>query len=462
MAADVSPRKRRRAWVRLDNAANIFLAARSEVDTKVFRLAAELDEEVDPTTLQAALDHTYAQYPLYRAVLRQGVFWYFLQESDLHPTIQSEDGPPVQHLYHRDRHDLLFRVLYRGRRISLEVFHALTDGTGALRFFQDLVTAYVGLRHPEEFGVSDAGAAKHAFAVDAFTEWFRRRRPDFAEDAAPAVGSALGDLPVEHAGAGERKKKRRHKDVLSIKGEFTPDNRSRVVELSMPVGPLLTLARAEGVSLMIYLLAVFFDAIYSTRMGPGRARALTASVPVNLRQFFPTESGRNFFATTMLAHTYVDDPDADSIGAVCRDLDRQFKAVLTKESLERKVRRLVRFERNAALRVLPRPLKDVILGVVNRAANRSITVAISNLGRFSFPEAVAARVGRCFLHVSAVRPQFGMASHGDDLTISFTTPFVETDFLATFVRRLTATGVEVSINSSRVTEFEVAQAGQAS
>ena len=44
-----------RAWARLDNASNIFLAARSARDPKVFRLGAELDHEVDPVLLQRAL-----------------------------------------------------------------------------------------------------------------------------------------------------------------------------------------------------------------------------------------------------------------------------------------------------------------------------------------------------------------------------------------------------------------------
>lgn len=120
--------ERRRAWVRLDNASNIFLAARNEVDTKVFRLAAELDEQIDPVVLQEALDLVYAQYPLFRAVLRRGVFWYYLLESQRAPVVAPDVQPSVTHLYRFDSRELLFRVLYRGRRISLEVFHALTDG----------------------------------------------------------------------------------------------------------------------------------------------------------------------------------------------------------------------------------------------------------------------------------------------------------------------------------------------
>ncbi len=45
------PRTPPSTWVRLDNAANIFLATRSDIDTKVFRLAAELDEMVVTNTI---------------------------------------------------------------------------------------------------------------------------------------------------------------------------------------------------------------------------------------------------------------------------------------------------------------------------------------------------------------------------------------------------------------------------
>ncbi|MDN5586356.1 MAG: alcohol acetyltransferase, partial [Brevibacterium sp.] len=62
-----------RDWVRLDNASNIFLAARSAADPKVFRLSAEVDHEVDPRLLQQALDETYDRYRLYHAVLQSGL-----------------------------------------------------------------------------------------------------------------------------------------------------------------------------------------------------------------------------------------------------------------------------------------------------------------------------------------------------------------------------------------------------
>jgi hypothetical protein len=116
----------------------------------VFRISAELDHEVDPGLLQQALDATYERYRLYHAVLRRGVFWHYLQDSDLRPRVTPEDQHTCAPIYRPDRRELLFRVMHHRRRIILELFHALSDGTGALWFLSDMVEAYVRLRHPRQ------------------------------------------------------------------------------------------------------------------------------------------------------------------------------------------------------------------------------------------------------------------------------------------------------------------------
>ncbi|GAB3821496.1 alcohol acetyltransferase [Tessaracoccus terricola] len=458
-AAGAGPPERN--WVRLDNAANIFLAARNEVDTKVFRLAADLDEPVDPGLLQQALDSVYAQYPLFRAVLRHGIFWYYLQQSTLHPRVAEDVLPSVTHIYRPDSRELLFRVLHRGRRVSLEVFHALTDGTGALWFFEDLLTVYVGLRHPEGFAAATpAGAVKQELTVDAFTHWFRakRGRASFADEAAAAVESA--PLPKEEAPqtAAERPRHTPGRRVVRVHGNRTPDLRSRVVELSMPVAEVLALARAEGVSLTVYLTALFFQSVRQVRSARTREDTMTMSVPVNLRQFFPTASGRNFFATTRLEHTH-DTEGATPIGEVCRNLAEQFGRQLTKQGLTAKMHRLVAFERHPLLRVFPRPLKDLVLAVVNWFNNRGITLAISNLGRVDLPQPTAQHVRGLAFHVSAARPQLCAISSGARLTLTLTSPFVETDYHAALVQHLTRHGVEVGVDATRVTAEEIEEAG---
>src|SRR5690606_28927075 len=144
---------------------------------------------------------------------------------------------------------------------------------------------------------------------------------------------------------------------------------------------------------------VFFESIRRSAGDLGKARTFAASVPVNLRQFFPSTSARNFFATVRVSHTYGN--GADDLGSVCRHLEAQFRPKATPKALEKKLRRLIRVEKSPVLRVVPRPIKDLVLGWLNRLNNRNLTVAVSNLGRVSFPEPAESLVGRVGFHVSA-------------------------------------------------------------
>lgn len=474
----------RGSWVRLDNASNVFLAARSDVDPKVFRISAEMDHDVDPDALQVALEATFDRYPLYRAVLRRGIFWYYLQDSDLRPRVVAESQHTCAPIYQTDRRTLLFRVVHHRRRIALEVFHALSDGTGALWFLTDLITAYVRLRHPEEhpatteqIGVAsvtpfdpgqlagrrpDPGAGDddappdpaQDLSDDSFAQYFRltRRQRRDERQAEPFLDADPAPMPPEPRGIGRLVGASTGR-VHRVRGTRTPDNRPRAVELTMPATEALALARAEGVSLTVYLTALFFDSIRRSTGDLGAERTLSASIPVNLRQFFPSTSARNFFATVRVEHTYGDGPE--DLSSVCHAIDAQFRPQVTPEALQRRLRRFVRFERAFALRLVPRPLKDLLLGLLNRASNRGLTVAVSNLGRVALPETVDAHVERMLFHVSAVRPQFCAISQAGQLVVTFTSPFSETGYIREFARRLSEGGVEVSVAAARVTEQEL-------
>ena len=53
-------------WSRLDNAAKIFSANNSVMDSKVFRFACELEDLVDSDILQFALEKTMQHFPFFR------------------------------------------------------------------------------------------------------------------------------------------------------------------------------------------------------------------------------------------------------------------------------------------------------------------------------------------------------------------------------------------------------------
>ena len=123
-------------WNKLDNAAKIFPAAQSKKDTQVFRFSCELYKTVNKDLLQKATEDTLEEFDIFKSILRRGLFWYYLEESDIKPIVREEYKIPCSLIYQRNNHKLLFEVTYYRNRINLEVFHVLTDGTGAMNFLK--------------------------------------------------------------------------------------------------------------------------------------------------------------------------------------------------------------------------------------------------------------------------------------------------------------------------------------
>ncbi len=142
--------QKRAYWRKLDNAAKMYSATSNEKITRVFRFYCVLKETISGVVLQEALNQTLETYPVFLSVMRKGVFWHYLEKSSLRPIVREEDKDPCSSLYIHDKKALLFEVTYYGKRINFEVFHALTDGTGATEFLRELVKNYLYLSHKNE------------------------------------------------------------------------------------------------------------------------------------------------------------------------------------------------------------------------------------------------------------------------------------------------------------------------
>lgn len=457
-----------RNWVRLDNASNIFLAAMNARDTKVYRMSAEVADTVDPELLQQALDKVYEQYPLYQSVLRRGVFWYYLEKSELKPRVRLDTNPTCEALYHFDRRELLFRVIYWKNRINIEVFHVLSDGTGSMWFFQDLLREYLYLRYPETQALESSpthGVDRIHLTEDSFERHFRKKEQRNFTQAAQSAIRTIGELTGKYMSSNRKKassvlepvaQQETKKKVYQVKGTYTPDNRPRVIEMEMPVKQVLALAKSKQVSLTLYLIALFMESVRLAADDFHGNETMAVSVPVNLRQFFPSHSMRNFFSTTRLEYQYKKDKE-NSISEICAEMKEQFDSQLTKESLEDWLTRLIEFEYHPIGRILIRPLKDWILKMINRKNNKNLTIAISNLGRTSFPSEINDYIEKVFFHTIAIRPQFCVISHGDTLTITFSGPYVETGIQREFAKLLHDEGIPITIAVNKVTQEELGE-----
>ena len=417
-------------WSTLDNAAKIFPPTSSTKDSKVLRFACELTEEVKPDLLQQALDETLRQFPFYRSRLKKGIFWYYLEEYEFAPKVEPETDPPCAMLYSGDSRDALFRVNWYHKRINLEVYHALSDGTGALHFLRVLVAHYLALAHGTDFEglppTLDYDASATQKMDDSFAKYYS------AKDSAPAHANPI---------------------AYHLHGAHLPDYRLSIIEGQLSAQALLHKAHDHGVTLTVFLVSVLILSIHSQMSLREEKRPVVITVPVNLRNYFPSATARNFFNVVNVGYDF--SKGSGEMADIIATVSAALKNELTAEKLARRMNRLAKLEHMMLLRVIPLFLKIPVLRLFNYLSDREVTASFSNIGRVDMPQPLHPYIRLFDIFFVTRRLQTCMATFGDTFVITFTTPLVSADVQRHFFRTLTGMGIDVIVTTN-LAEFEEA------
>ena len=411
------------AWYRLDNAAKIFPPTSKKSDTRVFRFSCELCEAVDGGLLQAALERTIDDFPGFCCVLKRGMFWYYLEQSDIHPLVREEDSPPCSTVY-LERKTLLFDVTWYGKRINLEVYHVLTDGTGALQFLKTLVLHYLKAAHPE--------------AIDA----------EIHTDFDGSETQKMADSFDRHYESKKSKMKLKAPAAYQIKGAKEAEWRLNIIEGSVSTAALLKKAREYDAKITVLITAILARAIYAEMNVRDKEKPVVINVPVNLRNYFDSKSTRNFFSVVYIQYDFKG--ENDTLEDVVNGMKENFDGLLSKEHMKERLNKLIGFERNLLIRPVPLAIKNLYMNIAYSFAAREVTATLSNMGKVDMPEETKPCIKLFDVFCSTNKLQVCICSYGDVMNISFTSVFVSTDIQRNFFRQLTELGIDVEISANNL------------
>ena len=412
-------------WNRLDNAAKIFPPTSNKQDTKVFRFTCQLNEWVKREVLQEALEKTLELFPIFTSVLKHGLFWYYLEHTPIPPVVEEEYRPPCGQIYDPASRNLLFEVTYFRERINVEIYHALTDGTGALQFLKTLVCNYLSILHPE---LKDDLAPELEYDASL---------ADRSED------SFLKYYNPEHKG-----KMAKERRSSQLKGLKVPEGRLRIVEGIMPVKEVLALAKAHHTTLTVLLTSMMLISFAQEIPLRKRKNPVILDVPVNLRNYFQSDTARNFFGVIRVGYNF--SQGSGELEDVIDCVRKEFERELTEEKLAARMTALSRVEHNFIARAIPLIIKDTVLWAVDRMGEAYTAGTISNIGKISLPEAARPYVRRFDVFVSTEKLQACVCSYGSELTVSFTSAFMSTNVQRAFFRQLTSEGIQVEIQTNKL------------
>ena len=418
-------------WLKLDNAAKIYPAARRQSWSNVFRVSATLKEDVDREVLSSALDVTLRRFPSIAVKLKRGVFWYYLEQIDHLPEIMEESSYPLTQMKNKEMAHCAFRVIAYKKRIAVELFHSLTDGTGALVFLKSLTAEYIQQKYGEHIPAENGVLG-------------RLEEPSNAE---------LEDSFQKYSG--RMTANRSEKTAWRIKG--TPETAGflNLTCFEMPVKEVLEKAHEYNVSLTTYLCAVMMMALQLMQKEKVRIRKkrepIKVLIPVNLRNLFPSKTLRNFaLYTTPEILTKLGEYSFEEI---CSVIVHCMGAEITRKQMSMKIAANVNSERLMAVRVMPLFLKDIVMrAIFDAVGERKSCLSLSNLGNVKLPENMGKYIERMdfILGVQASAPyNCGVITYGEKMYVNFIRNIKEPELEYYFHKVLQDMGIEATVQTNR-------------
>ena len=405
-------------WYKLDNAAIIIPCSAHGADTRVFRIACELNEDVDPAQLQVALDETLKEFPYLNSCLRKGLFWYYLDALPFGAKVEEDAEPVMFPIYIPGRRNLLYRVTYYKRRINLEMFHVLADGTGALIFLRRLLTNYLSaVHHLEPCAAQDCSSADEK-TIDAFSRYYQHEK-DFK----------IGQLKSVNA--------------YQLHGERDMNQLSHVVEAVLSARQFVDAAHKYNTTVGVFATSLYIAAVIDGMSIHDSTRPVVVSVPVNLRQFFPSDTTRNFFGVITIIF-YAKDYDGD-LQSIIKVVKYQFSEQLQHENISNTMNSFSALVHNMAIKFIPLVLKEPGLTYFIYLQRKGVTASMSNMERITMPDEITPYIDHFAAFMSAPGMQVTMATFGDKLVFGSAGTFTTHPVMLRFYRRLTEMGIDVEI-----------------
>ena len=415
-------------WLKLDNAATIYPSTISRKYITMFRLTITLIDNIDNKVLYTAINNTLKRFPTFSFTLKQGFFWCYFDKIKEKPIISEDTKNPMVRIDFDKNNKYLFRVRTFKNRIALEVFHALTDGTGALKFLLTLTQEYLRLKYkikPEytEYVLNPNEEAKPYEIADAFLK----------------VTSTKGNLVHE-------------KSAFHQKGTLLKSDMISIITGIINTNELKKITKKYNTSITEFLTSLLIYSYQELKKEKNiiNKKEIKVSIPINLRNMYDVKTLRNFSSYINVGIK----PDHDySLEQIIKEVKSQIKEMNTYEFLNAKISGNVKLMKNYFIRRIPMFIKKHIMSLIeSKMGDGYITTSLSNLGNVDLPNNMKKYVTDMNFILGKSRGKSASVScigYNNKVYITFSSIIKETDAERIFFTELSKMGLDVYIESNR-------------
>lgn len=373
---------------------------------------------------------TLPRFPVFKVAMRTGVFWRYLEPNHRPgPFVRPDIVNPCMPMHFKANNRYLIRVYYYHKRISVEMFHSLADGFGALCLLKTLVAVYLrllGHEIPNTHGILDIN-----------------EEPDPEE---------LEDAYLRYASA-KVKPARSQGGSYSVRGTPEPFYTLNIISGIMSANEVYKVAKGYGASVTEYLNAVLLYALMQKQKDdmPFRERPVKVAMPVNLRQFFPSNTLRNFIN---MVYPGIDPRMGEySFEDIVVQVHHYMRYYINPKFMNADMTTNTSTQQHPLIRVVPLFLKEfVVREFYKHVQDRQSSAGLTNLGIIPVPpemEQFVDRIEGIMGQPFSGRTNCAIMSYKGQLVINFASSIKEPDIERYFFRKLVQDGVHVKIESNR-------------
>lgn len=415
-------------WLKLDNAAKIFPGQNSKTWSNSFRVCYEFKEKVDPDKLYQALCDILPRFPCYDVRIKRGFFWFYLEKNPKSPVIMEDIKNPLHRVNFKENNNYLFKVYYHANRVAIDCYHVLTDGHGGTVFLSTLAAQYLRLLgHNIPAG---------GFVLDLKDE---------------ATKEELEDSFVKNANS-KAKYDRRYKFVYHAGETKLPYHTVNITSGILSFSELHKITKEKEVTVTEYLSALMLRVLIDKQRKERRKqKEVSIQIPVDLRRSFGSETLRNF---TICLRVKIDPNKGDySFDDLLKQVKYQLRLANDVREHNMMITANMGLEKNILIRAVPLFVKNLGVGIgFFFTAEQTTSSLITNLGAVNIPPELAEQVNK-FIFMPAPgklnAARIGVATFNDNLVITFSNSFAESDIEREFFTSLVKSGIHVKIESNR-------------
>ena len=176
-------------------------------------------------------------------------------------------------------------------------------------------------------------------------------------------------------------------------------------------------------------------------------KPINVSMPVNLRNYYPSKTSRNFFNDINVSHIFTEDISLEDLA---KEFDEKLKANLTEENIKKQMDNFETMEYVIPVRAVPLFIKQLVVRYGSKVTDKKVSVVLSNLGVQRPPEELTSMIQNYSGFCSSSNLFMVMTSYNGVLTLGVTSPYSNTRVIKNFVRGLSEDGMKVKAYATEV------------